>query len=155
MTLLFAILLAQAAQHPCLDDAKKLCPGVEPGQGRVAACLKEHKAQLSQACKSRIAEFREGAQACEADAQKLCPGMKPGAERRQCMQQHKDEVSPECRELFSRVVEQHGALGEAVRACRADAKTFCKDVKPGEGRMAECLRQHKAELSPDCAARLP
>src|SRR6267142_1403534 len=104
MTLLFAILLAQAAQHPCLDDAKKLCPGVEPGQ---------------------------------------------------CMQQHKDEVSPECRELFSRVAEQHGALGEAVRACRADAKTFCKDVKPGEGRMAECLKQHKAELSPDCAARLP
>jgi len=155
MTLLFAILLAQAAQHPCLDDAKKLCPGVEPGQGRVAACLKEHKAQLSQACKSRIAEFREGAQACEADAQKLCPGMKPGAERRQCMQQHKDEVSPECRELFSRVAEQHGALGEAVRACRADVKTFCKDVKPGEGRMAECLQQHKAELSPDCAARLP
>src|SRR6266850_178136 len=141
MTLLFAILLAQAAQHPCLDDAKKLCPGVEPGQGRVAACLKEHKAQLSQAC--------------ESHAQKLCPGMKPGAERRQCMQQHKDEVSPECRELFSRVAEQHGALGEAVRACRGDAKTFCKDVKPGEGRIAECLKQHKAELSPDCAARLP
>ena len=71
------------------------------------------------------------------------------------MQQHKDEVSAACREFFSRVAEQHGALGEAVRACRADAKTFCKDVKPGEGRIAECLKQHKAELSPDCAARLP
>jgi Golgi apparatus protein 1 len=155
MTLLLALLLAQATQHPCLDDAKKLCPGVEPGQGRVAACLKEHKAQLSQACKSRIAEFREGALACQADAQKLCPGTKPGAERRQCMEEHKDQVSPECRELFSRVAEPHGAVGEAVRACRADVKTFCKDVKPGEGRIAECLKQHKGELSPDCAARLP
>ena len=37
MNLLLALLLAQAAQHPCMDDAKKLCPGVEPGDGRIAA----------------------------------------------------------------------------------------------------------------------
>jgi hypothetical protein len=155
MTLLFAILLAQAAQHPCLDDAKKLCPGVEPGQGRVAACLQQNKEQLSQACKSRIAEFREGAQACEADAQKLCPGMKPGPERRQCMQEHKDQVSPGCREFFARMAEPQGAVAEAVRACRPDAQKLCKDVKPGGGRIAQCLKEHKAELSPECAARVP
>jgi len=74
MTLLFALLLAQAAQHPCLDDAKKLCPGVEPGQGRVAACLKENKAQLSQACKSRIAEFRKARRPARRTRRSSVPG---------------------------------------------------------------------------------
>ena len=154
MTFLFAILLAQAAQHPCMDDAKKLCPGVEPGQGRIAACLKEHKDQLSQGCKANIARFREGAGACEADVQKLCPDAKAGPERHRCMQQHKDEVSPACRDFFAEGMKRRGEMRESLRACRADARKFCKDVKPGEGRIAECLRQHQGELSQRCAEQL-
>jgi len=50
MTLLFALLLAQAAQHPCLDDAKKL----KPGERRIAQCLKQHKAELSPDCAARV-----------------------------------------------------------------------------------------------------
>jgi hypothetical protein len=153
MTFLFAMLLA-AAQHPCMDDAKKLCPGVEPGQGRIAACLKEHKDQLSQGCKQNIARFREGAEACEADVQKLCPGTKPGMERHKCMQQHKDEVSPACRDFFAQAVERRAETREALRACRGDAQKFCKDLKAGEGRIAECLRQHQSELSQGCAAQM-
>lgn len=38
----------------------------------------------------------------------------------------------------------------AARACRADFKKFCSDVKPGGGRGAECLKQHEAELSDSC-----
>lgn len=154
MTLLLAILLAQVAQHPCVEDAKKLCPGVEPGQGRVAACLKEHKDQLSQACKGNIARFREGAQSCEADVQRLCPGKKPGMERQTCMQQHKDEVSPGCREFFGQAIQRRGETREAIRACRGDAQKFCKDVKAGEGRIAQCLEQHRSELSENCASHL-
>lgn len=154
MTILFAILLAQAAQHPCMDDAKKLCAGVQPGEGRIAACLKEHKDQLSPACKGNIARFREGADACEADVQKLCPGAKPGMERQTCMRQHKDQVSPGCREFFEQAVQRRGEMREAMRACRGDAQKFCKDVKAGGGRIAECLKQHQAELSEACAKQL-
>ena len=39
-------------------------------------------------------------------------------------------------------------------ACRADAKKLCKDVQPGGGRMAMCLKQHEAELSPGCKERM-
>jgi len=35
----------------CADDAKKLCAGVPLGGGRMVACLKEHKDQLSDRCK--------------------------------------------------------------------------------------------------------
>jgi hypothetical protein len=154
MTILFAILLAQAAQHPCMDDAKKLCPDVKPGQGRIAACLKAHEDHLSEGCKANIAKFREGAQSCEADVERLCPGTKPGPERRSCMQQHKDKVSPECREFFGQVMERRGEARDAMRACHGDVQKLCKDVKPGEGRILECLKQHQAELSQGCAAQV-
>lgn len=50
----------QAAQQPagsapdasvCADDIAKLCAGVESGEGRIGACLSEHKEQVSEACR--------------------------------------------------------------------------------------------------------
>jgi Cysteine rich repeat len=35
-------------------------------------------------------------------------------------------------------------------ACRADVDRFCKDVKPGAGRIRECLKTHQADLSEGC-----
>lgn len=34
--------------------------------------------------------------------------------------------------------------------CSSDVQRFCPEVKPGGGRIMQCLRQHTAELSPDC-----
>jgi len=40
-----------AIRAACTADAKKFCAGVQQGGGRVAACLKEHKGELSDRCK--------------------------------------------------------------------------------------------------------
>jgi hypothetical protein len=40
-----------ALRAACADDAKKLCAGVQPGGGRIVACLKDHKDSLSDRCK--------------------------------------------------------------------------------------------------------
>ena len=40
-----------AIRAACAADAQKLCAGVQPGGGRVIACLKEHKDSLSERCK--------------------------------------------------------------------------------------------------------
>ena len=40
-----------AIRAACAEDAQKLCPGVQPGGGRIVACLKEHKDSLSDRCK--------------------------------------------------------------------------------------------------------
>ena len=45
--------------HPCAQDAARLCPGVAPGNGAVAACLKAHKDQLSPACKLKVLKAAE------------------------------------------------------------------------------------------------
>lgn len=43
----------------------------------------------------------------------------------------------------------------AVRAaCADDFKRLCSDVTPGGGRIAHCMRDHKDELSPGCAAAM-
>ena len=43
-----------AIRAACAEDARKLCAGVEPGGGRVVACLKEHKDSLSDGCKQAV-----------------------------------------------------------------------------------------------------
>jgi hypothetical protein len=37
--------------------------------------------------------------------------------------------------------------------CAADMQKFCKDVKPGEGRLIACMKAHETELSDACKAR--
>jgi Cysteine rich repeat len=39
------------------------------------------------------------------------------------------------------------------RPCRADIEKFCPNVKPGDGRVVECLRKHHEELPPTCRSR--
>jgi hypothetical protein len=55
---------AAPGSNACKADAEKLCPGVQPGEGRIKACFKQHKDQLSPECKNEIsqaAKKRKGA----------------------------------------------------------------------------------------------
>jgi hypothetical protein len=38
----------------CGSDVQKLCTGVQPGGGRIIACLKQHKDEVSSGCKEAI-----------------------------------------------------------------------------------------------------
>jgi hypothetical protein len=40
------------------------------------------------------------------------------------------------------------------KPCAADVQKFCKDIKPGEGRVIACLKSHQADLSKACSAML-
>jgi Cysteine rich repeat len=54
----------QAFRRACGPDVKKLCTGVDPGNGRIVACLKEHQDEVSAECKKR-ATARKGGQSGE------------------------------------------------------------------------------------------
>lgn len=47
---------------------------------------------------------------------------------------------------------QAGAQQRPLSACKADREKLCPDTKPGDGKYGACMRQHQAELSPECAA---
>jgi BASS family bile acid:Na+ symporter len=53
-----AVGVAQAQEHPCMADAARLCPEVQPGGGAQIACLKEHKEELSPACKKKVMQAK-------------------------------------------------------------------------------------------------
>ncbi len=44
--------LAQRAEAMkyCKEDVARLCPGIQMGGGRIIACLKEHKEEISIGC---------------------------------------------------------------------------------------------------------
>ena len=47
------------------------------------------------------------------------------------------------------------AEGQRPReACRADFERLCKGIKPGEGRIKDCIKAHRAEISAQCRSAL-
>ncbi len=95
-----------AQDDPCSQERAQFCPSVEPGEGRVGRCLREHEADLGQACLAKL------------------------------------------KELEARV-------SAFAKVCEADAKRFCSAAQAGGGRVGQCLAEHRAELSADCANVLP
>ena len=45
---------ASDARTACASDVQRLCAGVQPGGGRVLACLKQHKDEVSDGCKQAV-----------------------------------------------------------------------------------------------------
>lgn len=153
---------AHAGEHgACKADLEKFCAGVEPGEGRMMKCLKEHEAELSEGCRAMKGGVKDKMQekgreleaACKADKEKLCKDVEPGEGRIvKCMKEHEAELSEKCRGMMKEKHEKMQGMKDKAEACRADKERFCKDVKPGEGRIVECLKAHEAELSEGCRA---
>jgi hypothetical protein len=55
---------------------------------------------------------------------------------------------------FAFVSPAWAARDASMKACRPDFSKLCSGVKPGGGRIAECLKLHEAELAPACKAAL-
>ena len=48
------------ARAACATDIQNFCPGVQPGGGRILACLKQHKDQVSDGCKQAVMKATKG-----------------------------------------------------------------------------------------------
>lgn len=46
------------------------------------------------------------------------------------------------------------AFGEEARLCAEDIANFCKDIRPGGGRIITCLKKHEGDLTPPCRDKL-
>ncbi|MBX7057697.1 MAG: cysteine rich repeat-containing protein [Leptospirales bacterium] len=97
-------------QGPCAADRQQFCADVQPGQGRIAACLREHQGQLSAQCKQRLqrrmSEIRSRVQgahrACRQDIQTHCAGIQRGQGRIfQCLKQNEASLSAACKQALA------------------------------------------------------
>jgi hypothetical protein len=66
--------MAQPRPRPCAADIKAYCTDIEPGEGRVAACIKEHIGDFSPACKARLITAIVTTRECAADVKGQCTG---------------------------------------------------------------------------------
>ncbi|MGD0229504.1 MAG: cysteine rich repeat-containing protein [Syntrophorhabdales bacterium] len=86
---------------------------------------------------------------CDSDIETLCAevGM-GGGDINQCLEHRMEKLTPACRESIEALVDQ---TGEVVRqGCEEDIRYFCFGIEPGRGRIAQCLKANRANLSELC-----
>jgi hypothetical protein len=120
--LLGALLLAGSAgaadtvadnlKKACNKELTTFCKGVQPGQGRVLACLYAFENRVSDQCayavydaalelEKAVAALKYAASQCSADLQKYCGNVKPGQGRGlACLQKNDKNVSQQCKDAL-------------------------------------------------------
>lgn len=89
----------------CKSDVEKFCKDVEPGEGKIIHCLRQHEDSLSDECRAKGKEIKEQMQekgkeiqaACKDDFEKYCKGIFGPFKRIQCLKNHSSEVSDVCK----------------------------------------------------------
>lgn len=139
----------------CKADIEKLCKDIEPGEGRIMDCLKAHDSELSEGCKAKGGARNHakmaGKEVCAEDKDSFCKDVQPGDGRIiRCFKEHEKELSEGCRAFMAKEKDAMKTNRPDMTACAGDKEKFCADVKPGKGRIIECMKAHKNELSGAC-----
>lgn len=112
--------------------------------------------QLQKGLQGALDTFSAG---CKQELTTFCKDVTPGEGRiLACLYAFQDKLSPRCEYALYDSIGQLDRtmtnLSYAVGECREDLKSFCADVKPGEGRLLDCLNQNEAKVSKRCNAAL-
>jgi hypothetical protein len=96
--------------NPCRAEVERLCPGVQPGEGRLHDCARRHLPKLSAGCRQRVEHARRALSrengprmvlACKQDIETLCGDVPPGEGRwRRCLGDNATRLSAPCRQLL-------------------------------------------------------
>ena len=103
-----------------------------------------------------VETFAEG---CKQELTTYCKDVTPGEGRIiACLYAFQDKLTPQCEYALYDSVSQLDRmltnLSYAVGECRDDLKKNCADVKPGEGRLLDCLNRNEAKISDRCKGAL-
>ena len=98
-------------------------------------------------------------QGCQQELTTFCKNVTPGEGRiLACLYAFQDQLSPKCEYAMYDSVSQLDRtltnLSYVVGECRDDLKKNCAEVKPGEGRLLDCLSKNEAKVSNRCTAAL-
>jgi Cysteine rich repeat len=112
-----------------------------PAQDVTTAMQGQLGAQVLEECSSELAQY--------------CAEVTPGEGRLlACLYAHGEKLSGQCDyALYNAAVRLERAISVityVASECRTEFETHCAQVEVGEGRVAQCLKDHASELSPAC-----
>jgi hypothetical protein len=92
---------------------------------------------------------------CSSELAQHCADVTAGEGRLlACLYAHGDKLSGQCDYALynaaARLERAVGAVTYVATECRGELETYCANVEVGEGRVAQCLKDHASELSPGC-----
>ena len=107
---------------------------------------------LLQGAQGVLDTFTEG---CQQELTTFCKDVTPGEGRiLACLYAFQDKVTPRCEYALYDSIGQLDRtltnLSYAIGECRDDLKSFCAEVKPGEGRLLDCLSKNEAKITNRC-----
>lgn len=99
-----------------------------------------------------VSAEEKGMKPCAGDIATFCKGVKPGEGRIEaCLKEHQNDLSGACKDHIAKIAAKGS---DVATSCRGDIAKYCKEVKPGGGRMLLCLKEHAADLSAECKEAL-
>ncbi|EFJ50582.1 hypothetical protein VOLCADRAFT_103797 [Volvox carteri f. nagariensis] len=99
----------------CKEDSENLCKGVKNGGGRIQACLRDKRMQLSWACEEQL--FRQEMENADDIRLSFCKDIEPGnARTKDCLEENREQLSSACKEEVDSMIERR------VRDFRLDSR---------------------------------
>jgi hypothetical protein len=92
---------------------------------------------------------------CDKELKTYCKDVTPGEGRGlACLYAFSDKLSTKCEyalyDAAAQLERVINALAYTANECRDDLKAYCADIKPGEGRLLQCIEKNDAKISKRC-----
>lgn len=92
---------------------------------------------------------------CQQELTTFCKDVTPGEGRiLACLYAFQDKLTPRCEyalyDSMSQLDRTLTNLSYAISECRSDLETYCAEIKPGEGRLLDCLNRNETKISNRC-----
>jgi len=96
---------------------------------------------------------------CDKELTTWCKDVTAGEGRGlACLYAYSDKLSAKCEyALYDAAMQLErviNTLGFVVNECRDDLTKFCSDIKPGEGRLLQCIEKNDAKVTTRCKQAL-
>ena len=104
--------IVDKVKKACNKELTTFCKGVQPGEGRILACLYAFEDKVSDQCEyavydaaieleKAVAALKFAANQCAADLEKFCANVKPGEGRAlSCLSKNDKAVSQTCKDAL-------------------------------------------------------
>jgi hypothetical protein len=92
---------------------------------------------------------------CKTELETYCKDVTPGEGRvLACLYAREDKLSERCEyaiyDAAAQLDHAVSALTYVANECSADLQKYCSAIKPGEGRLASCLKKNEKTLNERC-----